>query len=197
MNEVKSKTKRRVGCLLLSLTSIALLLLVYQLAYYNPMRLTDRQHLEDALSRGLVAECDAFLASTNTAHYRPARNQWPSAIRTLHPRSVDVHPRKPKVVGIALWKNYREWERNSILGVWTEHGGCSISLIVYATHPDEDQLVRDNSNPLVPYFTRKVADRVYLRYPQKMWDRHLPLEHRRRHKTLMAGRLRRLSRLAA
>ena len=160
--------RRRVGCLLLSLTPIVLLLLVSQLDYSNPMRLTDRQHLEDALSRGLVVECDAFLASTNTAHYRPARNKWPSAIRTLHPRSVDVYPRKPKVVGIALWKNYREWERNSILGLWTEKGSCSISLIVYATHPDEDQPERGNSKPLIPYFTRKVADRVYLRYPKRM-----------------------------
>lgn len=160
--------RRRAGCLLLILSPFALLFLVYQAAYYNPMRLSNRNHLAKALKGGLIAECDRFIASTNTDSYRPARSEWPPAIRGLHPRGVFVYPRQPDQVYIELWKNYREWERNSLLGLWTEKGACGVSLIVYANGPDEAEIDRRNADSLVPNFTRRVDERIYLQYPKRM-----------------------------
>lgn len=168
MSEDQSKHRRRMGCLLLAIAPVVIVLIVYETLYYNPIRLIDKRQLADALGNGLLAECDTLLAQSGTDSFRPPRDQWPIVIRKLHPRGVFVYPRKPQVVYIELWKNYREWEAHSILGIWMEKGACGFSLIVYANTPTDDPPERGNDEPLMPYYMRKVADRVYLQYPKRM-----------------------------
>ena len=168
MSEDQSKHGRRLGCLLLAIAPLVIVLILYEALYYNPIRLIDERQLADALGNGLLSECDTLLAHSGNDSSRPSIDQWPAVIRKLHPRGVFVYPRKPRVVYIELWKNYREWEAHSILGIWMEKGACGFSLIVYANAPTDDPPERGNDEPLVPYYMRKVADRVYLQYPKRM-----------------------------
>ena len=153
---------------MLCLAPIALAVGLYLLLYYNPMLLVDRRGLAAAMDNGLFAECDALMApKVSDGYYRPPANQWPEAIARMRPRGVFVSTRSQQVV-IELWKNYREWEANSILGIWIDKGGCGISLIVCPKDKSCTDEERGNTEPLCPIYTRKVADRVYLQYPKRL-----------------------------
>jgi hypothetical protein len=167
MEERKHRRRKIFGCLTLCLTPISLAVGLYFLLYYNPMRLVDRRSLAATIENGLLAECDALLAQKKSdGYYRLPANQWPKTLVRMQPRGVFVSTGSQ--VSIELWKNYREWEDSSILGIWTAKGGCGISLIVCSREELSTNLERGNSDPQCPYYTRKVAERVYLEYPKRL-----------------------------
>jgi len=168
MKERLYKRRKIIISLALWLAPIALGAGLFFLLYYNPIRLVDRRGLVFATYNGLFTECDALLAqNASDGYYHLPANQWPKTIVSMRPRGVFVS-RSSQQVSIALWKNYREWEANSILGIWMDKGGCAISLIVYPREELSTNEERGNNDPQCPYYIRKVSDRVYLEYPKRL-----------------------------
>ena len=162
----------RRSCLLgvlFSMVSIILFVGIgYFLFFYNPMQLIDRRTLTAAVNNGLLKECATLLGVSDTGSYRPAREEWPPAIKSLRPQKVIVHP--PHIVTIALWENMRDWERKFSFGL----GYDFVRLNIDTSEQNKKEMER-NQEAGNPYFTRQIDSNIYLVYP-KRWEEQV-LKH--------------------
>lgn len=156
----------RRSCLLGLLSSMALGILIvgicYFLFFYNPMLLVDRKKLTAAVNNGLLEECATLLRASDTGSYRPAREEWPPAIKSLGPQKVIVHP--PHTVTIALWENIRDWERKFSFGL-----GYDFVRLTIDTSEQKKKEMERNQEAGNPYFTRQIDANINLVYP-KRWE---------------------------
>lgn len=162
----------RRSCLLGFLSSMVLGILIvcicYFLVFYNPMRLVDRRMLTAAVNNGLLKECASLLGTSDTGSYRPAREEWPPAIKSLRPHKVIVHP--PHTVTIALWENIRDWERKFSFGL-----GYDFVRLTIDTSEQKKKEMERNQEAGNPYFTRQIDSNIYLVYPER-WEEQV-LKH--------------------
>jgi hypothetical protein len=154
-----------LGCLLPVSILILMLGACYFLFFYNPMWLVDRRGLTAALNNGLLEECDDLLREREEIKSRVCGyytiDKYPPAIASLRPRYVGVGD--DASVHIYLWANHvRRLEK--IFGK-----GEPISLEIYKDRQIESQIACMNEDRYVPYFRRKIVDRVYFCYP-KRWE---------------------------
>ena len=160
----------RRSCLFGLLSSMALGILIvgicYFLFFYNPMRLVDRRKLTVAVNNGLQKECVTLLGTSDTGSYRPDREEWSPAIKSLRPQKVIVHP--PHTVTIVLWESMRDWERKFSFGL----GYDFVSLTIDTSEQKEKEMER-NQEASNPYFTRRIDANIYLVYPKRWEDKVL------------------------
>jgi hypothetical protein len=129
------------------------------------MRFVGWRGLTAALNNGLLEECDGLLCErerikTKVYGYYTI-DKYPPAIASLRPRYVGVGD--DASVHIYLWANHvRKLEK-------TFGKGEPISLEIYKNRQIDPKLMSENEDTGVPYFRRKIVDRVYFCYP-KRWE---------------------------
>ena len=171
MSADASKRKHRIGCLLWVVSPLVALFVLYEALFYNPLRLVSRRQLDEALRTGLLAECDRMMDRNAKDSWGIRKEEWAAPIRTLRPRDVglNVQDGKPYAVSLVLWKNYRDWQAYTVLGLWIDKGAEVIALRINANgDPEEATLADVNDDLACRYFTRRVSNRVYLDYPKAM-----------------------------